>query len=1069
MSGAIRNGHDTADGERRQLTVVFCDVADSMGLSERHDAEDVREILQRFQTVCINAVESFGGTVSNYLGDGVLAQFGWPVAIEKGPIAAVRAALAILSGMQALRPELERQFGERPHVRIGIQTGMVVIGEMGDDRFRLSGALVGEAPNVAARLQAIAPADAIVVGDATLSLLEDRFELCPLGPQTLRGLSRKIAAYEILGERSLQEPAAAHPRHPIGPFVERDDELGFLVALWREAAAGKSGSVIIVGEAGIGKSRLVRELRVAIGNQSCTEARLFGSVHHKNVALHPFIEYVRQAVGGGDPAAAAAGLQRLIWAHHEPAPAGDVVRHLEQLALGSVLLSSDPRDRVAAVTPEARRSLHGLLRTLALRQGDSAPLLLTVEDAHWLDPSSWEIVVDLLASLTGRPMLMVLTSREEWPPAPGATSCPSHRIALGRLSETACRSIIDTVVGGRPAPEPDLRAIAARSDGSPLFAEELALAYVETGAFRPAALAEREDPIAAAHTDTLVPAALHDSLLVRLEHLGHAKQVAQVASVLGRTFSRDLLESMQGPAVEHVHDGLSRLLEARIIEPAESGARAWFRFKHALLRDAAYQSMLRKQRRALHAKAALAIEAIGPTEAQVPDLLAQHWAKAGDPVRAAQWGLKAARLSAARSSNLEAMSQVGAVFEQAAQMPEGDPRDEIELEACIALLGPLIAAKGYGAPDVARITENALALFDRHAGGQADPARIFPVLYCQWSHKLVTGQVLEAQSLARKLLDRAEMQKQSGPILIGRRLLGTSIQHSGGPPREARAYFEAALELYNRQEHAALAYVYGSDFGIMSKCHLALSLWLLGSTGRANELSEEAQRDAIGFGHANTLGYALTHLGMLKWLQRDLQGVAKLSRQILDLSKDRALPFWGAIAQIYIGSCETSSGEPKRGLLMIRDGLEFVRKLNLAYGMPSFLMWLAQACARTGDLDGALRHANEALAVAETGGEQWFNPETLRFKASLLIAVGADPAEAVSLLRRSIEFAAERNERSFELRSTLDLARLLVKAPSLWPDPVAPMLERALAPFASEPVEPDHAEARALLNSLCSR
>jgi predicted ATPase len=600
-----------------------------------------------------------------------------------------------------------------------------------------------------------------------------------------------------------------------------------------------------------------------------------------------------------------------------------------------------------------------------------------------------------------------------------------------------------------------------------LFAEELALAYVETGAFTPVRDSGPEDP--AGPAEALVPAALHDSLLVRLDRLGHAKQVAQFASVLGRAFPHDLLASMHGPQTERLDEGLERLLEARIIERADGGTRAWYRFKHALLRDAAYQSMLRKQRRALHAKAALAIqESVEAIAAQGPDLLAQHWANAGEPVLAAQWGLKAARLSAARSSNIEAMSQLTAVLEQAAQMPEGETRDEIELEARVAMIGPLIATKGYGAPQIADITAQALELCRRRARGtDADASRVFPILYCQWSHKQVTGKAHEAHDLAKQLLELAEGQPNTAPILIARRLLGTSTLLAGGAPASARAHFEAALALYNALEHAALAYVYGTDFGIMSKCHLALALWILGSTGQAGRLSEEAQQEAAAFGHANTLGYALTHLCLLKSLQRDIAGMAELARRIMDLAKERELPFWRAIAELFFGGHEALVGDPQRGVVMIRDSFQFMRKLNLVYGMPVYLTWLGEACARAGDLQAAERHVDEALAVAESGGERWFEPESLRLKAGLLIEGGHGPAAAAAVLRRSIEFAAERGECSFELRSTVDLARLLVAGnEALWDEPAEKALERVLAPFANEPPGPDQAQARALLQAI---
>ena len=1060
-----RSHYDPTGGERRQLTLMCCDVVDSTGISERQDPEDVREILQRYQDICSGAIERFGGTVSSYSGDGIMAQFGWPMAIEKSAIAAVRAALSIIGQIRYLQDDTERQFRERPQVRIGIQTGVVVIGDMGSARFKLSDAMVGEAPIVATRLQAIAAPDSIVVGDAARALLENRFELRPLGPQSLKGLSRTVSAFDVRSELPLDGPLTPARRVQANPFVGRDSELAALVELWRKGASGAGQSVLILGDAGIGKSRLVRELRAAIRGQAAGEVSLSGSVHHRNVALHPLIEFVRHAAGVSDAPSGRPSLDRLIETLAPDDKNEAAISHLQQLAFGADVAGAPERSRLAPISSETRGSLHRLLCTLLLHNPREGPLLMMIEDAHWLDPSSLEVLGQLLGLISDRRVLLLITSREDVGAGFASSVYPANRLVLGRLSEAACRSIARSVAGDQPIPETQLRSIEARWDGSPLFAEELALAYVETGAFAPAVRSGLEDPTG---PESPVPAALHDSLLVRLEHLDHGKKVAQVASVLGRTFPHDLLASMHGSDATTLEAGLSRLIEAHIIERAERGTRTWYRFKHALLRDAAYQSMLRKQRRALHSMAATALEnSSGQSALQGPDLLSQHWAMAGEPLPAAQWGLRAARLSAARSSNAEAMSQLQTAFEQVTQLPQGAIRDDIELEACIAMIGPLIATRGYGAPEVADITARAIELCRRSPPDQgAGASRVFPILYCQWSHKQVTGQAREAHELAVALLRQAEMQTDSAPILIARRLLGTSTLLAGAPPAEAREYFESALALYDARTHAPLAYVYGTDFGIMSKCHLALALWILGSTGRARQLGEEAQRDAEAFGHANTLGYALTHLCLLKALQRDLAGMAALARRIMELSGERGLPFWSAVAQLFFGGYEAFAGDPQRGVAMILGSLQFMRQLNLVYGMPVYLTWLGEACMRTGNLDSAERHIGEALAVAQSGGERWFESEGLRLKAQVLNKRGRI-ADSVAALRQSIEFAAERQERSFVLRSTLDLVRLLAGGnEALWHEPPARTLAHAYAPFTGEVAEADQAEARALMQVI---
>ncbi len=1057
-----RSGYDVASGERRQLTLMFCDVVDSTGMSERRDYEDVRSMLQAFQNVCIEAIERFGGAISNYSGDGILAQFGFPVAIEKAPEAAVRAALAIREKIRAMADDMESRYGERLQVRIGIQTGLVVIGDMGSDRYRQSGALVGEAPNVAARLQAGAAPNSIVIGGATEALLESKFELKALGLQTLKGLTKGIPAFEVLRESNLDDPFAAS-RHRATELIGRDEERDALVSNWREAAAGSGRTVAIVGDAGVGKSRLVYELKLALKGERFAEVNLYGSVHHKNVALYPLIEFVRRAAAAPDAGTAVANLQRMTEALGPAKPADDVLRHLEELAFPASRSDTSGR-KFPPVTPDTRRKLRDLLLALVLHVEQDLPLMVVVEDAHWLDPSSLELVDRMIAAINGRHVMLNITSRNELKFASTDKGQPLRTIALKRLDDAACMQIILSVAAKFPIPVSIARSIADRSDGSPLFAEELTLAYKETGLFTPTQqkLVEAVGPV-----DPQVPAALHDSLMVRLDRLGHAKHVAQLAAVLGRVFRPELLAALHGGDPATLDAALSQLADAGIIERSDSEMRSGYRFKHALLRDAAYQSLLRGQRRTLHGQVGTTIEASFPEIGELePDLVAQHWAQAHEYERAARYGLKAARLSGARSSNLEAMAQASGVFEQASHMPAGALREGIELEACVAMIGPLIATKGYGAPEVADITARALDLCRKREQTPGGFERIFPILYCEWSHKQVTGQVRQAFDLAKGMLAHAEAQPASGPKVIARRLMGTSLLLVG-QPENARVNLEAAVALYDAKEHAALAYLYGTDFGIMSKCHLALVLWNLGFLGRSTTIGDEAQKEALAFGHANTLGYAWTHLLILRALCRDIPGMAVLAKQVVEFAKERELPFWGAIAQGFIGWFEVQAGDAKRGLALLQGGLTFMHRLNLVYWMPTYLTWVSEACMRVGDLVEAERAITEALAVVERGGERWFESECWRVRARLEIQQGHGAAAAIVHLRRSIEVCRAHGSRSFELRTAIDLARLIAAdGQDLWPESARDLLLRVLAPFADEPEMADQKEARALLATL---
>ncbi|MFO1302322.1 MAG: AAA family ATPase [Burkholderiales bacterium] len=1017
--------------ERRQLTMMYCDLVDSTGLSERHDPEDVREMLDVYQQLCIEEIVRWGGQVSHYAGDGLMAQFGYPVAIERGPQAAVRAALAIILRMRAASQELDQRFAEPLHVRIGLQTGVVVVGDMGPEDHRQVGALVGEAANVAARLQAIAQPDTVVVGGTTQALLEGRFDVRPLGPQTLKGLSREVLAYEVLGERD----DADHIAGRSSEFVGRTAELETLTAAWEATRANRGSAIQIVGDAGIGKSRLVRELRESLGARAaCVE--ISGSVHHRNAALHPFIEFLRR-----DP-------ERLASLDGDAQARGLLKELVDPAALRAGV------QKPAPVTPETRRMLHDLLVAAILREANTRALLVVVEDAHWLDPTSLEVVERILAAAAGKPAMIVITSRETMPLG-ARLSVPPQTLRLGRLDPRSCRRIVECIAGDEVS-DNIVHMIADRCDGTPLFAEELTLAFVATGGVRGSGSASLAG-------DSQVPAALHDSLMARLDRLGGAKTVAQQAAVLGRRFRHDLLVAVHGSG-EGLEPALQQLVAAGVILPDESGADV-YEFKHALLRDAAYQSLLKVQRRALHLQVGEAIETHYPELKELePDLVAQHWAQAGEHGRAARQWLHAARLSAMRSSNVEALAQTTAAVDQVKQLPAGPQRDGLELAASVAMMGPLISTKGYGAPEVETLTARALEL--ARCMGPPTPegiATAFPILYCRWSHLQVTGRVREAHELARAIIAQSEAQPSIPPRIIGHRLLGTS-QLLRGRPAEARAHLEQALALYDPSAHAGLAYVYGTDVGVMTRCHLAFAYWHVGDLAGSAREGAAALAAASAAEHANTTGYALTHLCLLRALERDIPGMAALAMSLVELSRVRELPFWGAVAMGFLGWHEACAGRSQEGLAKLLGGLQFMGKMNLVYWMPTYRTWVAEAQLASGDLDAAERSLADALDVVERGDERWFESECFRVRARLQIAQGHDRSVALATLAQAMKTASANESRSFELRTALDAYRLLEGDHAhAWGEPRRDMLQRYLAPFRDGPQMADQKEAAALL------
>ncbi|HKC81978.1 MAG TPA: adenylate/guanylate cyclase domain-containing protein [Gemmatimonadaceae bacterium] len=661
--------HDRAT-ERRQVTVLFCDVVDSTGLSERCDIEDLREILLEFQAISSRCIKSAGGIVVNYIGDGIRAEFGYPLASEHEAESAVHAGLLLLRGIQELSERSTATIQEPLRVRIGLHTGVAVIGKAGRDHVHDGTEIVGETPNIAFRLQEIGEPNSLVISGETKRLLRGKFPLRPLGMRTLKGLSRKIEVFLVLGE-AVEDDVAHRARHRNAlPLVNRVAEIGQLLQAWELAKTGRGHTVEITGEPGIGKSRLALELIDKTGLSDDLILAVQASAQHQNTPLYPIIRTLEQRIGIRKDEGAEANSARLR-EFLATTPAGDE----EQYALIGQMLGLPTYGTSSATVPDAqerrRKTRDAVVQLLTSHANGGAGLIL-VEDFHWTDPSTIEIVERIAGQIGNAPILLVITSR--------ATTIRSgslmiRRILLQRLDDDDCRDLAGSVVRDKPLPSQLIQQIVARSDGVPLFVEELAAAALETGHVDPGA---RSGVVASGPAE--VPSALYDSLMLRLERLGDAKVIAQLASVIGRSFSHRLLAAVASEHHNTLEPALERLRASGLIGLERSGDEEVYSFKHALVRDVAYYSLLKRQRRELHARVAEEIEFQLPEIAnREADYLAQHLSEAGRTSRAAQMWLKAAKQAAERSANLEAIAQLNTAREEIRKLPAGLDQGNLEL------------------------------------------------------------------------------------------------------------------------------------------------------------------------------------------------------------------------------------------------------------------------------------------------------------------------------------------------------------------------------------------------------
>ena len=1035
--------------ERRQLTVLFCDLVDSTGLSERHDPEDLREVLLEFQTICSRCINEAGGTVVNYIGDGVRAEFGYPLTSENEAECAVRAGLVLLRRIQQLSERSMATLQEPLRIRIGLHTGVAVIGKGAPGHVHNATEIVGDTPNIAARLQEIGEPNSLVISGETQRLLRGKFPLRVIGMRALKGLSRKIEVFQVVGDAIEEDITHRRWYHNASPLINRVAELDQLLKAWDLAKTGRGQTVEITGEPGIGKSRLVLELIdiTALPRESILV--LQASAHHQNTPLYPIIRWLKQTIGlrKDENAETNEGCLRDFLAGMLPS---DEEQHL---LIRGLLGLQMPRPMSATVpdAQELRRKTRDLVAQLLTSPAHGDAGLILVEDLHWADSSTIEVVEHISHRINGAPILLVITSRTA---TVRSGWVMSRRIQLQRLVDNDCRSLADFVVRDKQLPSQLLEQIVMRSDGVPLFVEELVAAALDTGQVD---LGTSASVVTSGHG---VPSALYDSLMLRLERLGEAKAVAQYASVMGRSFSHQLLVGVAPDRGNALETALALLLDSGLIRLEPNDDEKVYSFKHALVRDVAYYSLLNRQRRELHARVADTIEIHRPEIAsREPDYLAQHLSEAGHASRAIYMWLEAARQSAERSANLEAYAQLSRALEEIKKLPTGVERDNLELKIQIALIGPTIALQGFAAVAVASVSSRAIELC---RALDNDP-RIFPALYARWSYARVSSNLREAGALAQDFLTLAEQRGTRTDRMVGHRLLGTSLLD--GETAKAREQLVRATELYDATADRATAIIYGTDVQVTSLSNLCIVEWLLGSVTEAIGHGQAALELAGQLRHAHTLGYAFAHVCALHMLERDVQTVGNLAQQALVAAAERELPLWVSVARLFLGWCELESGRLTEGIELLEKQRSFVQTAYLVPWRPTYLCWLAEAYIRAEKLSEAKLCLEQAREFFGRGGNYWYQVECLRIEGLLAAQSQVhDAAKVEQCFEQALALAHQRGQRGFALRAAYCLANHL--AADGRPERARELLAGELQFFTDQPDGGDRANAKALLCSL---
>jgi class 3 adenylate cyclase/predicted ATPase len=1003
---------DTA--QRRQVTVMFSDLVGSTELSARMDPEDLREVISAYHQCVADNVRRFGGFVALYLGDGVLVYFGYPEAHEDDAERAVRAGLEVIAAVGALKTSVPLQ------TRIGIATGLVVVGDLIGSGDAQKDAIVGETPNLAARLQGIAEPNTVVIAEATRHLLGNLFELKDLGERELKGLAGPVRAWVALWASTVESRFEA--LHPSGlpELVGRDEEIELLLRRWSRAKSGEGRVVLISGEPGIGKSRLTAALLETLAPEPHTRLRYFCSPQHTDSAFYPIIGHIERAAGflHGDTAQQKLDKLDALLAQTST-PVQNAAFFAEMLSL-----PNDGRYPALDLTPQRRRQKTLELLTAEMETlSQQKPVLMIFEDAHWADPTSLEVFGRAVDRIPALRVLLVVTFRPEfnapWIGRPYVTS-----VMVNRLADHEAGAIVDGIVGDRLL-SPDIRQdIVERSDGIPLFAEEMTKAVLEAGGEMAAKRTLAAVPVPA----LAVPARLHGSLMARLDWLGgSAKELAQVAAVIGREFSHAVLSAVMHKPDAELASAIDRLIASGLLFRRGVPPHATYLFKHALVQDAAYGTLLREQRRGLHARIADTLERQFPDIAESqPELLARHCTQAGLIEKAAGFWGKAGLRSLARSALVEAAEQLTRGLDQIATLP-GTPairRNQITLQ--LALVNALMHVKGYAAPEPKAAVEKARRLIDQaQVLGEPpeDPLLLFSVLYGVWAASYVAFNGSVTCELASQFAALADKQPEVAPVMIGRRLMGTSLMLTGKIAR-ARAHFDEAFTYYDPAKHQPLAMRFGQDVGSSIFVYRALAQWMLGYPDRALADVDHALANARESGHAGTLMYGQFHTALTNILCAEYQAAAQQADDVTRLADEKGAALWKALATMEKGCVLALSGRASDGIEMMTGGMATYRSTGARVYLPFFLSHLSRAHAELGQFDDAWRCIREAMSAVETTNERWCEAEINRITGEIALKLpqlGATRAEAY--FERALAGARAQEAKSWELRAAMSTAR----------------------------------------------
>ncbi len=1042
---------DSSHAERRQLTVMFCDLVGSTALSQLLDPEDLRHVMHGYLDAVVVAVNRYQGFVAQIQGDGVLAYFGWPQAYEDQAERAIRAGLEAITAVQVVCYDKK---GHTLQARVGIATGQVVVGDLFGNAVANSHAVTGETPNLAARLQAIAKPGQIIISAQTRLLIGTAFELIDLGQCELKGFSSTIPIWCIKGEAVVENRFETFHTNALTHLVGREAELDLLRACWETAKQGEEQFMLLSGEAGIGKSRIVRALCSEIHGTRHFHLDFQCSPYHTNSAYYPILDQLRRWAGftaGDSNETKLDKLETLL------APIVDDLQPIVPLFAALLSIPGSMRYGPLELTPQQIRdqSLAALIK-LFLELGRRCPILLTIEDAHWIDPSSESLLTEIIAKTHDAPVFILVIHRPEYDP-PWAEHSHQTSIQLGHLRRREGAEIANNIAGSE-LPPAMVEQIITRADGVPLFVEELTKTILEAHNLR-GAHDNNED--ADALPDHAIPSTLRDSLAARLDRLGEGKQLAQIAACIGRRFDLKLLLAVSALGPQQLDKALTILTNAEFIYRHGSKTDVSFSFKHALLQDAALQSLLRTSRYQIHLQIASTLKKQSEGGIEIrPELLAHHYTEAQQTFRALQYWCSAAERAIARSENIEAINYAGTGIAALHIVNEQHDCKQLELRLQTVNGAALRATKGYAAPEVKHAYSRAREL----SFSLGDVTRKFPVLWSLVLHHVVRADLTGAQEIANELFILAEQSRDPEHLIEAQIAVGI-VQFQLGNVTDALQHFDACTKLYDPRTQHHHVFTYGQNPGVFSLSYSAWALWFLGYPDQALVRIEQAISAARHSAHPYSIVFALTFAARIRHCRGELYELKLLTDEIISTATQHGFAYYLSQGTLERGWIALQEGNTDNGIAKMRAALEGLKATGTELGLPGFMVQLADAYINAGRNQDAQTIITKAGNLVNGRGTRFWDAEISRLKGEVLMVLSHEKSrEAERYFRASLDIARAQDGRSFQLRAANSIYPLLMRSGRL--TEARDILGQALEHFTEGHTCSDHETAQANIAQL---